>query len=80
VYVCPLAFFSANVPAMTPTENLMTLDEVCAKGRITKSGYRTLRQTGRVPRAYKIGRRLFFDPADVDLWVASRITRIDPVR
>jgi predicted DNA-binding transcriptional regulator AlpA len=33
-----------------------------------------------VPRAYKIGRRLFFDPADVDLWVASRITRIDPVR
>lgn len=75
-----LAFFNANVSAMTSTDNLMTLDEVCAKGKITKSGFRTLRQTGRVPRAYKIGRRLYFDPSDVDLWVASRITRIDPIR
>ena len=60
------------------TDELLTLDEVCRLGKITKSGFRSLRQQGRVPAHYKIGRRNFFDPAEVDAWLATRIQRIEP--
>lgn len=52
---------------------LVTLDDLCSRAKITKSGFRTLRQMGRVPRHYKIGRRIYFDPADAEAWLASRV-------
>lgn len=52
---------------------LVTLDELCDRAKITKSGFRTLRQMGRAPRHYKIGRRIYFDPADAEAWLASRV-------
>lgn len=62
----------------TDTTTLLSLDEVCALGKITKSGFRNLKQQGRVPVGYKIGRRMWFRPEDVDTWLAGRIQRIDP--
>jgi predicted DNA-binding transcriptional regulator AlpA len=69
-----------TVVAVPPTtvapnahDDLIPLDEVCALGRITPSGFRNLRQQGRVPQGWRIGRRLYFRRADVDTWLAGRI-------
>lgn len=64
-------------PTMTTTtlnlDTLITLDELCERAKITKSGFRTIRQQGKAPKGYKIGRRIYFDPADADAWLASRV-------
>jgi len=60
----------------TAPRNLLTLDEVCDIARITKSGYRHLRAIGRAPRAVRMGRRLYFDRADIDSWLASRAIEV----
>ena len=62
---------------MTNLTNALTLDEVCERGKITKSGFRTLKQQGRTPPGYKVGRRVYFLPADVERWLAGRIVKID---
>jgi predicted site-specific integrase-resolvase len=57
-----------------------SLDELCERAGIAKSTYRHLAKTGRVPTAYKVGRRLWFRPEDAQRWLDSRVIRIDPVR
>jgi hypothetical protein len=52
-------------------DRLMTLDEVCSKLRLT-SGLANLRYRGEGPRAIRVGKRLMFDPLDVDVWLRSR--------
>lgn len=56
----------------TATE-LLTLDEVCAAGKLTKGGFRNLRQQGLTPPAYRIGRRLWFRREDVESWLDLRM-------
>jgi predicted DNA-binding transcriptional regulator AlpA len=53
--------------------NLLTLDEVCALGQITKRGYRYLHINGDAPSGVRMGRRLFFHRSEVEAWLAGRI-------
>jgi predicted DNA-binding transcriptional regulator AlpA len=65
--------FVAVPPTTTADDDLLTLDEVCELGRITPSGFRNLRQQGRVPQGWRIGRRLYFRRTDVETWLNGRI-------
>jgi predicted DNA-binding transcriptional regulator AlpA len=51
---------------------LLTLDEVCELGQITKRGYRYLRLNGEAPAGVRMGRRLFFTPDEIQAWIAGR--------
>ena len=59
--------------AIDTAADLLSLDEVCELGKLTKSGFRTLRQTGQTPPGIRIGRRAFFRRDDVELWLAGRM-------
>lgn len=62
-------------------DDLITLDELCAMGRMGRDAYRNLRRQGRTPVAYKMGRRLYFRRSDAEAWVLNeRMVRIDPPR
>ena len=61
-------------------DTAISLDELCERARISKTTYRWLKKEGRVPTAYKVGRRLYFTPTDATKWLESRVQRIDPVR
>lgn len=51
---------------------LLSVDETAARLRISPCTLRWLRQEGRFAPAIKIGRRLFWDEADLDAWLASQ--------
>ena len=54
----------------------LTLDDLCDLAGMSKSGYRSMRQLGKTPPAYRRGKRLVFRRSDVDTWLATtRITR-----
>ena len=53
---------------------LWTLDELCTKLRATPRTVHGWRRRGTAPAAYKIGRHLMFDEADVRAWLEARRT------
>lgn len=55
--------------------NLWTLDEFCRRAHITKEGFRTLRQQGRAPSAWKVGRRIYIEPEVGAAWISARMIR-----
>ncbi len=60
-------------------DELITLDELCELGKFSKESYRSLRQRGKTPVAYKMGKRLYFKRGDVQVWLtAVRMVRMDP--
>lgn len=50
---------------------LWTMDDLCAKLRVAKSTVHTWRKRGTAPRAYRIGRHLYFEDSDVRAWLAA---------
>ena len=62
-------------------DELITLDELYEMAKMTKPTYQGLRQQGRTPVAYRMGRRLYFKRGDADAWLVNvRMVRIDPPR
>lgn len=51
---------------------LLTMDEVATRLGVTVPTLRWLRQEGRFAPAIKIGRRLRWDPADIDVWLTDQ--------
>lgn len=51
--------------------DLMTIDEVAAYLRVPVLTVRWLRQEGRFPPAFKVGRRLVWEAGDIDTWLQS---------
>lgn len=62
--------------AIDTAADLLSLDEVCELGKITKSGFRTLRQTGQTPPVVRIGRRAYCRRSDVEAWLAGRMREV----
>lgn len=50
---------------------LLTIEEVAERLRVSVLTIRWLRQDGRFTPAIKVGRRLVWDVRDVDAWAAS---------
>jgi excisionase family DNA binding protein len=48
---------------------LWTVDELFSKLHVSKATIHTWRKRGTAPRAYRIGRNLLFDEADVQAWL-----------
>ena len=62
-------------------DELITLDELCELGKLSKRSYSCLRQQGKTPVAYKMGKRLYFKRGDVQTWLTTvRMIRMDPPR
>jgi excisionase family DNA binding protein len=56
---------------------LLTIEEVAERLRVSVPTVRWLRQEGRFPPAIKVGRRLMWDIWDVDAWLkAQRETKV----
>ncbi len=51
---------------------LLSVDETAARLRISPCTLRWLRQEGRFAPAVKIGRRLFWDEADLEVWLRNQ--------
>lgn len=51
---------------------LLTMDEVATRLGVPVPTLRWLRQEGRFAPAIKIGRRLRWDVADIDLWLTDQ--------
>lgn len=51
---------------------LLTIEEVAARLRVSVETVRWLRQQGRFAPAIKVGRRLMWDARDVDAWLKAQ--------
>jgi excisionase family DNA binding protein len=51
---------------------LLTIEEVAERLRVSVLTVRWLRQNGRFAPAIKVGRRLLWDPRDVAAWLKSQ--------
>jgi predicted DNA-binding transcriptional regulator AlpA len=51
---------------------LLTPKETERKARLTMATLAKLRCTGGGPRFVKLGSRIFYDEADVDVWIQAR--------
>ncbi|KAE8763425.1 helix-turn-helix transcriptional regulator [Georgenia thermotolerans] len=56
---------------------MWTLDELCAKLHTTPATVHTWRKRGTAPKAYRIGRHLLFEEADVRAWLETRAATPD---
>lgn len=56
-------------------ERLMSIDEVAALLNVSVPTVRWLRQEGRFAPAVRVGRRLVWDPRDVETWVEANRER-----
>ncbi|MHB1064039.1 MAG: helix-turn-helix transcriptional regulator [Georgenia sp.] len=62
-----------NEHTNTPLDRtpMWTLDELCAKVHTTPATVHTWRTRGTAPRAYRIGRHLYFEDSEVRTWLAK---------
>ncbi len=51
---------------------LLTIEEVAERLRVSVLTIRWLRQQGRFPAAIRVGRRLVWDPRDLTAWLKSQ--------
>ncbi|MSW81588.1 MAG: helix-turn-helix domain-containing protein [Actinobacteria bacterium] len=76
-----LGIFHEFLDGQYDKDEVITLDELCEIGQLSKRSYRCLREQGRTPVAYRMGRRLYFKRGDVQAWMTTvRMVRIDPPR
>lgn len=62
-----------------PAAELLTVDEVAARLRVTVPTLRWLRTEGRFAPAIKVGRRLLWSVQDIDRWISAQC-ECDPPR
>jgi excisionase family DNA binding protein len=60
------------VTAPGTVKELLTIDEVADRLRVSVPTVRWLRQEGRFAPAIRVGRRLVWDARDVDAWLDSQ--------
>lgn len=65
------------LPALQLLDRLLTAEEAAPLVRLTHASFIDLRKRGLGPTATKVGRRVYFDPRDLDEWLAARIVRED---
>ncbi|MFD1507113.1 helix-turn-helix transcriptional regulator [Georgenia yuyongxinii] len=53
---------------------LWTLDELCAKLHTSPRTVHGWRRTGTAPKAYKVGKHLMFEEAEIRAWLEARQT------
>ena len=58
--------------ALSEIAELLTIEEVAERLRVTVPTLRWLRQEGRFAPAIKVGRRLVWDARDVATWLESQ--------
>jgi excisionase family DNA binding protein len=58
--------------ALSEIAELLTIEEVAERLRVTVPTLRWLRQEGRFAPAIKVGRRLVWDARDVAAWLESQ--------
>ena len=46
----------------------VTTDQFCKREGISRSTYFRLRDRGKLPRSYRIGKRIFHDISDIEIW------------
>jgi len=51
---------------------LLTVEETAERLRVSVPTVRWLRQEGKLPKAYKVGRRVLWDPQDLDAWLEDQ--------
>lgn len=54
------------------TSEPLTTEEVAGMTRIPTATLRYFRYLGTGPRSYKLGRKVVYDRADVDAWIAEQ--------
>lgn len=57
---------------MPTTAKPLTTDEVAELTRIPETTLRYYRYLGTGPRSFKLGRRVLYDRADVERWIAEQ--------
>ncbi len=63
-----------ETPEPLPHTPLWTLEELCAKLHISPRTVHGWRRAGTAPKAYKVGKHLMFDEADIRAWLEARQT------
>lgn len=58
--------------SIDPLEEMLTLDELCAWLKIPKTTIYKQRWEGTGPPAYKLGKHLRFDRAEILAWLRSK--------
>jgi len=61
---------------VTDIRQLWSLDELCQRAGITRSGLRWLRDSRSGPPFIRVGRRLFVDPVQGEKWINSRAVSV----
>jgi excisionase family DNA binding protein len=51
---------------------LLTVEETAERLRVSVPTVRWLRQEDKLPKAYKVGRRVLWDPQDLDAWLEGQ--------
>ncbi len=59
------------------TSKYLTTDELAQELRTPVDTIRYWRYAGKGPRSLKVGRRVLYDPADVEAWIAERRAAAD---
>ena len=54
-----------------PSDLDVDLPELQRQARFGRDGYYAMKRQGRTPRAYRIGRKLWFSRAEVQQWLAT---------
>lgn len=63
-------------PSSTPERRILRLDEVEAKSGFKRAHIYSLMKKGQFPKARRLGvRAVGWDSAEVDRWVAERLSR-----
>ncbi|AKJ72311.1 putative DNA binding protein [Gordonia phage GMA4] len=63
---------TASLPA--PPDQFLTVDDVAHLLQTTPAAVHRMRHRGYLPPAFKVGRILRWDPADITTWLNSRKT------
>ncbi|WP_448071120.1 helix-turn-helix transcriptional regulator [Georgenia yuyongxinii] len=64
----------AETPEPLARTPLWTLEELCAKLHTSPRTVHGWRRAGTAPKAYKVGKHLMFDEADIRAWLEARQT------
>lgn len=60
---------------MTDRPALLTTDQAAERLGMTRNGLDVLRHRGGGPRYVKVGRKVLYDPIDIDRWIeAHKVT------
>lgn len=72
VMLAHLSYMSEHTEPPLSRTPLWSLEDLCTKLHTTPATVHTWRKRGTAPKAYRIGRHLMFEEADVRAWLADR--------